>query len=909
MRNESSLDPSVSGSTDPRTACGIAAQRDAISHATTDTASSTCCDGGSRTLPLRVAVVRNRSDQGVIRAFGRKCPESYGKKAVQSVLDSLRAGGYEAMAFEGDMTMPERLRAFIGSADERGRPNGLVFNMGYGIQGDSRYTHVPAMLEMSGVPYTGADPLGHAVSLDKVITKILIIDAGVPTPRYAVMRTPNDTVGDLRYPLIVKPRHESTSFGLQVVRSEQALREAVAAIITQYRQDALVEEFIDGSEFCVALLGNDPVETLPIVEMDFGGRELNALTWADKFHKTSDEPTRVCPARIDDSLASRLRELALRTFRACHCRDYARVDFRVDRDGNPYVLEINSMASLGGGGSYVLAAKTAGYRFDQLVCRIVDLAHKRYFGEDVPMALRTATNDGRPREDDDGEGTPSATPSTPSSATEAVEPVHRAAPVAAPVALGAPTERVKFKAITRSNIAALPQWEKVDPDLRRALEVVSLVLPFRSNEYVAGQLIDWDNIPNDPIFQLTFSQQGMLDPADFAQVREGLDHGMTAKELEPTIAAIRRKLNPHPGGQSTHNVPMLDGRPLEGLQHKYRETVLFFPSAGQTCHAYCSFCFRWAQFVETDDVKFAASETSDLVEYVRRHPGVTDILFTGGDPMIMSTATLKRYVEPLLEVESVRTIRIGTKAPLYWPQRFVTDADADELMRLFERIVGSGKHLAIMTHLSHPVELSTDIAKRAFQRIRATGANMRLQSPVIRHVNDDPDVWARMWTEGVRMGAMPYYMFVERDTGAKRYFELPLVRCWEIFRDAYQQVSGTARTARGPVMSAFPGKCHFLGVVEIEGKKAFALEYLQARRHDLVRRPFFAAYDPHATWYDQLRPLRAADAGFFPALESLGTPLTVSAAASAETQPVAEVFGTIDSLVPATHLSRTAGGV
>lgn len=798
--------------------------------------------------PFRVAVVRNRSDSGVIRSFGRKCPESYGKKAVQAVLDSLRRGGYEAAAFEGDMGMVDGLRGYIGGLDDAGRPDGLVFNMGYGIQGDSRYTHVPAMLEMAGVPYTGADPLGHAVSLDKVVTKILIVDAGVPTPRYAVMRTPNDAVGDLRYPLIVKPRHESTSFGLQVVRSEQDLREAAAAIIAQYKQDALVEEFIDGAEYCVALLGNDPVECLPIVEMDFGDRELNALTWADKFHKTADEPTRVCPARIDDALAERLRDLARRTFKACHCRDYARVDFRVDRDGQPYVLEINSMASLGAGGSYVLAAKTAGLDFGQLVCRIVDLAHRRYFGEEVPSGRRCAAEPAG--SDDDG--------------------------VAAQSAASLP-ERPRYKAITRANIASLPEWQSADPDLRRALEAVSLVLPFRTNEYLVRELIDWSRVPDDPIFQLTFSQRGMLDPADFAAVREGLDRGLTPKELEPTIAEIRRRLNPHPCGQTTHNVPVLDGRPLEGLQHKYRETVLFFPSAGQTCHAYCSFCFRWAQFVETDEGRFAAAETADLVAYLRQHPAVSDVLFTGGDPLIMNAATLARYVEPLLDLDTVRTIRIGTKAPLYWPHRFVTDTDADDLLRLFERVVASGKHLAVMTHLSHPVELSTSIAQQAFRRIRATGANIRLQSPVIRHVNDDPAVWSRMWADGVQLGGMPYYMFVERDTGAKRYFELPLVRCWEIFRDAYQHVAGTARTARGPVMSAFPGKCHLLGVVEVEGRKAFALEYLQARRAELVRRPFFAAFDPHATWFDQLRPLRPIDREFFPTHEPIGTPLTVSA--------------------------------
>lgn len=302
------------------------------------------------------------------------------------------------------------------------------------------------------------------------------------------------------------------------------------------------------------------------------------------------------------------------------------------------------------------------------------------------------------------------------------------------------------------------------------------------------------------------------------------------------------------------------------MQHKYRETVLFFPSHGQTCHAYCSFCFRWAQFVGLDDLKFSNDETSDLVAYLSAQPDVSDVLFTGGDPMVMSTRLLRQYIEPLLspELEHVQTIRIGTKAVGYWPQRFVTDADADELLELFEQVRRAGKHLALMGHYSHPLELSTDISQRAIERIRSTGANIRMQSPVIRHVNDNPAVWSELWREGVRLGCIPYYMFVERDTGARAYFELPLARCWEIFQQAYAAVSGTARTVRGPSMSATPGKVHILGMMDVGGQRAFVLEYLQCRKPELARRPFLARFDPRATWFDQLQPLTSADARFFP---------------------------------------------
>lgn len=424
----------------------------------------------------------------------------------------------------------------------------------------------------------------------------------------------------------------------------------------------------------------------------------------------------------------------------------------------------------------------------------------------------------------------------------------------------------KFRAVTRANIETLPQWRGLDPDLREAVKVISRVLPFRTNRYVCDELIDWDRVPDDPIFQLTFPQRGMLDDNEFERVRalaEDADDADGKAALEREVERVRLKLNPHPAGQMTHNVPMLGGEAMEGMQHKYRETTLFFPSHGQTCHAYCTFCFRWAQFVGMDDMKFASKEADDLVRYVSANPRITDVLFTGGDPMVMKTKVLERYVLPLLEIESVRTIRIGTKSVAYWPQRYVSDADSDDLMRLFERVTAAGKHLAIMGHYSHAVELSTKVAREAVRRIRSTGANIRMQSPVIRHVNDNAGAWVDLWRTGTQLGCIPYYMFVERDTGAKRYFDMPLVRCWNIFRNAYQQIPGTARTVRGPSMSCFPGKCHILGVADIGDQQAFVLEFLQAREPDMVRRPFFAKYDPKASWYDDLEPFGEADEPFF----------------------------------------------
>jgi KamA family protein len=414
----------------------------------------------------------------------------------------------------------------------------------------------------------------------------------------------------------------------------------------------------------------------------------------------------------------------------------------------------------------------------------------------------------------------------------------------------------RYRAYRLRNFRDLPQLQLLSPEQQFAIEVVAHVLPFKTNSYVVEELINWDDVPEDPIFLLNFPQREMLLPHHFDKVANLLRRGVDKGEIERVTKRIRLQLNPHPAEQLNHNVPTLGDTRLTGMQHKYGETVLFFPSEGQTCHAYCTFCFRWPQFVGMEELKFAMRETELLVEYVRDHPEVTDVLFTGGDPMTMCTRKLAGYIEPLLDahLRNLRSIRIGTKALSYWPYRFLTDDDAGDTLALFRRITGSGVHLAVMAHLNHPRELGTDAVKEAIARIRETGAEIRTQSPLLRNINDRPEVWSEMWRQQVQLGCIPYYMFVARDTGAQHYFSVPLVRAWQIFRDAYQQVSGLARTARGPSMSADPGKVEILGVTKVGGKNVIALRMIQGRNPDWVMRPFFAKYDPKASWLSDLRP-------------------------------------------------------
>ncbi|MCI0784232.1 MAG: hypothetical protein J4N77_07875, partial [Chloroflexi bacterium] len=212
---------------------------------------------------------------------------------------------------------------------------------------------------------------------------------------------------------------------------------------------------------------------------------------------------------------------------------------------------------------------------------------------------------------------------------------------------GVPDGGPRYKAYMLGNFRNIRQVkEHLSEEQIFAIDVVARVLPFKTNSYVVDELIDWDDVPNDPIFVLNFPQKEMLEPRHFDEMAALVRRDAPKAEIDALANRIRLQLNPHPAGQMEHNVPEINGTKLTGMQHKYRETVLFFPSNGQTCHAYCTFCFRWPQFVGMDELKFAMRETELLVEYLKAHPEVSDVLFTGGDPMVMRTKNLERYIRP-----------------------------------------------------------------------------------------------------------------------------------------------------------------------------------------------------------------------------------------------------------------------
>ncbi|MEQ8763650.1 MAG: 4Fe-4S cluster-binding domain-containing protein [Planctomycetota bacterium] len=410
----------------------------------------------------------------------------------------------------------------------------------------------------------------------------------------------------------------------------------------------------------------------------------------------------------------------------------------------------------------------------------------------------------------------------------------------------------KLEAFNRQTIGRLPQWRGLPRALREEVLLASRIFPFRVSRYVCDELIDWRAVPDDPIFRLLFPMREML-PAGYAARLEELE------QVRAPRAAFRlalndawAEMNPHPAGQ-TDNVPTLDGEPVDGLQHKYRETVLVFPREGQTCHAHCTYCFRAPQFLPLEgEAKFQVDHVESMIRYLKRHEEVSSVLITGGDPMVMRARSLTRYIEPLLELEHITSIRIGSKSLGFYPQVVTRDVDAGAKLRLFERITRSGRHLAFMTQFSHPREMETSEVERAIAAIRSTGGVLRSQSPVLRRINDRAEDWRRLWDLQVKLGVVPYYFFQARNTGSEDYFQLSLSRALDIFQDAYRQVTGLGRTVRGVVMSAYDGKVQIVGRSEIAGEPVFVLKFLQARDPDRVGDVFFARQSETAKWVDEL---------------------------------------------------------
>jgi D-alanine-D-alanine ligase len=340
---------------------------------------------------MKIAIVYNRGSKNVINLFGQLNQEKIGLKTIQRILNALKKNKHQVIALEGDKSLIPSLEEFMPRVLKGERP-GIVFNLSYGIQGEARYTHVPSILEMIGIPYVASGPLAHSLALDKLISKTIFRQHGLPTPDFAVLNDPGFTMPELSHPLIVKPKNESVSFGIRVVSTEQELRDAAQVIFDKFSQPVLVEQYIEGREINVGLLGNDLIEAFPPAEIVFDDGP-KVYSYEDKTGRSGREIKVECPASLSPEKASEAQQLAKDAFRTLGCRDCARVDMRMDENGNFFILEINSLPSLGEHGSYTHGAAVVGLDYSALINRLVEVAVARYFGTPKPLSIETNKRD------------------------------------------------------------------------------------------------------------------------------------------------------------------------------------------------------------------------------------------------------------------------------------------------------------------------------------------------------------------------------------------------------------------------------------------------------------------------------------------------------------------------------------
>ena len=348
-----------------------------------------------------------------------------------------------------------------------------------------------------------------------------------------------------------------------------------------------------------------------------------------------------------------------------------------------------------------------------------------------------------------------------------------------------------------TKLAQVPQLSETE---RNDLEKVNEEFVFRTNDYYQS-LIDW-NDPNDPIRRIVIPDTQEL--SGWGELDASNEEKFTK---------------------------------VKGLEHKYTSTALLL--VNEVCAAYCRFCFRKRLFM--DENEEVTKDISEGLEYIRKHPEITNVLLTGGDPMIMSTSKLAPIIQQIREIDHVKIIRIGTKIPAFNPYRILNDPSLHEMIRTYST---DEKKIYIMAHFNHPKEL-TAVAVKGLNKLMQSGAIVVNQTPLIKGVNDDPDILAELFNRLSFIGVPPYYVFLCRPTLGNEPFAVPVEKGYKIFEKARSKCSGLAKRSR-LVMS------HETGKVEVVGMSDGQIFFKYNRSVDIENDGKFLAFDsnPDAYWFD-----------------------------------------------------------
>ncbi len=354
-------------------------------------------------------------------------------------------------------------------------------------------------------------------------------------------------------------------------------------------------------------------------------------------------------------------------------------------------------------------------------------------------------------------------------------------------------------------ITKIEKIEQLSPEEREELKQVTEKFMFRTNTYYQ-KLINWDD-PNDPIRRIVIPS--MEELTAWGKLDASNEHLYTK---------------------------------APGLEHKYEYTALLL--VNDVCGAYCRFCFRKRLFMEGNDE--VVRDVSAGLEYIRNHPEINNVLLTGGDPLLMSTRKLESIISELRKIEHVRIIRIGSKMPAFNPYRILNDLD---LLEMFEKYSLDDRKIYLIAHFNHPRELTPE-AIRAMNLVQKAGVITVNQTPLLRGINDDPEVLAKLFNELSFIGVPPYYVFQNRPVAGNKMFAVPIEEGLEIFEQARMKGSGLAKRARY-VMSHTTGKIEILGMTE----EHIFFRYHRSADPEMKARIMVFRRNPEAYWFDDYQEL------------------------------------------------------
>jgi len=400
----------------------------------------------------------------------------------------------------------------------------------------------------------------------------------------------------------------------------------------------------------------------------------------------------------------------------------------------------------------------------------------------------------------------------------------------------------------------------------RECELFIRVYRFMATWHVLNT-INWGDFEHDPVFQLVFPQPGMIR----SDITRAYLNAVTEEEKEKIVRDYISETNPHDGKQQLNKPTFVneDGgiEVVEGSQHKYPQCKLIFDIQTQNCFAFCNYCFRHAQ-VRGDHDMFIQKDIGQVHQYLKQHKEVTDVLITGGDAGFLKAERFGQYIDPIIndpELGHIKTIRLGTRVLTYNPE-LILSQEYNEMLNLFRRLYDNGIQIAIMSHFSTPRELLNISTIAAIRRLKAHGATVKSQSPVMNHIslfqneNGEVDVdrsaqnWIDLGNVLAMLGVGFHSMYLARPTGEYHYFNQPVARINEVFNKIYRGLPSINRPSRYITQTSSAGKVSLLGTVDLHGEKLFALKFNEARNMEWMDKVFLAQYDEQENTIMKLKP-------------------------------------------------------